>query len=387
MSYHMLMVAAYFSYFLIGFISVLFAPALPVMIHDFGLNLAQASLIFPAKSLGHIAAVLVGGAWSDRVGRKPMIVGGALLLGLGSLGVWAGKSWMLVLSAFLLSSVGQGFVNSSVNALVADLNPNRRGKAFNVLHGVYGLGGFAGPLVAGTFLLANRGWRPVFFISGLLWLVCGLFTLTLAFPRPTPSSGSPSRRPLFAWGGILFASLFTVAFLYNGSAWGLIGWINTYLDQKANHIPVVLATRLLSIYYIALTTGRFLWSRVVDQLGYGRVILLCAMGPVVAFPLVVWGVNPWLVACGVAICGLFFAGIYPTALAYATQSSPGRSGTIAGTMSVAMATGNMIVPWATGIIADKVGFNIGMAFIYILVLALLATAIGVNRISVNATAE
>lgn len=380
MSRQILMIAAYFVYFLIGFVSVVFAPALPEMIKHFGLNIAQAGLIFPAKSLGHIAAVLVGGVWSDRVGRKPMIVGGAMLLGFGSLGVAAGKSWLLVLCAFLLSSVGQGFVNSSVNALVADLNPQQRGRALNILHGVYGLGGFTGPLL----LIVSRGWRWVFAICGLLWLVCGLFNLALAYPLPASSCDIPSRRRTFiTWGGALFASLFAVAFLYNGTAWGLIGWINTYLDEKANLIPYRLATCLISLYYIALTTGRFLWSRVADQLGYGRVILLCALGPVVAYPLVIWANNPWLVACGVVICGLFFAGIYPTALAYATQGLSGRTGTIAGTMSMAMATGSMVVPWVTGIIADRASFALGMVFIYILVLALLAVAILVNRLGAD----
>ena len=382
----LVMTNAYFSYFLIGFVSVIFAPALPEMIKDFGLSLGQASLIFPARSLGTIVAVYVGGAWSDRIGRKPTIVGGAALLGLGSLGVAWGQSWPLVLAAFLLSSIGQGFVNSSVNALVADLNTDRRGAAFNILHGIYGLGGILGPLAAGAFVMSNQGWRPVFLLSGVLWLASTIFTLVLAFPpvyrgekgeRIAVAAAAPRRR---AAGGLLFAGLLSVAFLYNSTAWGLIGWINTYLKERADIVPQALAAQMIPLFYIALTTGRFTWSRIAEGLGYGRVILLCALGPVVAFPMVIWGSNPWLVSTGVFVCGLFLSGLFPTSLAYATSRRPDITGAIAGTMSVAMSLGTIVVPWLTGIIASRTSFQTGMTFIYLMVWALLAVSMAVSRV-------
>ncbi len=389
---------AYFSYFLIGFVSVLFAPALPAMIKDFHLSLAQAGLIFPARSLGTIAAVLVGGAWSDRVGRKPTIATGAVLFALGSLGVAVGQTWLLVLIAFLLSSVGQGFVNSSVNALVADLYPQRRGSALNFLHGVYSLGAVVGPLVASGLVLANQGWRPVFLLSGLLWAASSIFTLVLAFPPASRPAGTGARAPKVAWGGLLFCGLWAVAFLYNGTSWGLIGWINTYLDQRADIMSVALAARMVPLFYVALAAGRFTWSAVADRLkyggaaadpgrGYGLVILICAVGPTIAYPLVIWSADPWLVTTGVLMSGLFLSGLYPTALAYATQRQPRLTGTISGSMSVAMSAGNMVVPWITGILADRTDFQTGMTFIYALVVVMLGVAVAVSRMGAVAPGQ
>lgn len=387
--YRLVTLNAYLSYFLIGFVSVIFAPALPAMINDFGLSLVEAGGIFPAKSLGAIAAVMVGGAWSDRIGRKPTIAGGAILLAVGSLGVAWGRTWPLVLTAFLLSGVGQGFVNSSINALVADLNRRRPGKALNMLHGVYGMGAFAGPFVAGALAMANQGWRPAFLLCGLLWAVSTVFTLLLPFPKAdataadrassdragAPAASGHQGRPL--WGGWLFIGLWLVAFLYNSTALGLIGWINTYLADRTDLAASMLAANMVAVFYVALTTGRFMWSRMVDGIGYDRAILLCAIGPVLAYPLVIWSAHIWIIAAGVMVCGLFFAGLYPTALAYATRRQPELTGSISGAMAMAMSLGTMVVPWLTGIIAARAGFQTGMAFIYILVIALLAVAVGV----------
>ncbi|HHW09197.1 MAG TPA: MFS transporter [Firmicutes bacterium] len=382
----LVIINGYAAYFLIGFFVVLFAPALPAMIKDFGLSLAQAGLIFPARSLGQLAAVMIGGAWSDRVGRKPTIVTGAALFALGSLGVAVGSSWPLVLAGFLVSSVGQGFANSSINGLIADAHPTSRGAALNRLHGIYGLGAFIGPLVAGGLLLTNQGWRPAFLISSLLWLMCLLVTLFLHIPAPGPRKVHPAsgeKQPLSQgksiYGAILFAGLFMVAFLYNGTANGLIGWINSYLLEKADVMPSILAANMVSLFYLALTIGRFLWSGVVQDWGYARVILICAAGPVAAFPLVIWGGNSLLVALGVMASGLFFSGLYPTALAYAADRRPELAGTITGTLSMAMTLGSMSVPWLTGIIAGRTGFQSGMIFIYIFVVCLLGVAVGISK--------
>ena len=140
----------------------------PVLFAAAGLTLTEIGMLaalYPAVwGLGQ----LVTGAWSDRTGRKPLIVGGMLLqavaLGLvaagGSFGVWA--------VAAVLLGAGTALVYPTLLAAIGDVaHPAWRARSV----GVYRLwrdGGFAvGALVAG--LLADA-----YDITTAVWAVAAL---------------------------------------------------------------------------------------------------------------------------------------------------------------------------------------------------------------------
>jgi MFS family permease len=140
----------------------------PVLFAAAGLSLGEIGVLaalYPAAwGLGQLAT----GAWSDRAGRKPLIVGGMLLqaaaLGLvaagGSFGVWA--------VAALLLGAGTALVYPTLLAAVGDVaHPAWRGRSV----GVYRLwrdGGFAvGALVAGVL-------ADAYGIPAAIWVVAAL---------------------------------------------------------------------------------------------------------------------------------------------------------------------------------------------------------------------
>ena len=99
-----------------------------------------------------------GGRLADRIGRKPvLIVGtGTLALGIGLGGL--SRNYPLTLALFGLAGVGYGFTSTTVYALLSDLLPRKRGLATSLVTIAYGVGAFAGSLVAG-FVTAAAGWR------------------------------------------------------------------------------------------------------------------------------------------------------------------------------------------------------------------------------------
>lgn len=140
----------------------------PVLFAAAGLSIVQVGVLvalYPAVSgFGQ----LLTGAWSDRVGRKPLIAGGMLVqgaaLGLvaagGSFGVWA--------AAAVLLGAGTAMVYPTLLAAVGDVaHPAWRARSV----GVYRLwrdGGFAvGALVAGVL-------ADAFDIPTAIWVVAAL---------------------------------------------------------------------------------------------------------------------------------------------------------------------------------------------------------------------
>tara|TARA_R100000900_G_scaffold22441_2_gene17917 strand:+ start:134705 stop:135919 length:1215 start_codon:yes stop_codon:yes gene_type:complete len=120
---------------------------------------------------------------SDRIGRKPVIVGGLLVFALGSLlAAWSESIHGIVLGRLLQ---GAGAIASSIMALVADLTSDeQRTKAMAIVGASIGLA-FAVALVVGPLLAAFGGLDLVFAITAVL-AVLGMLVL---WRIPEPESG------------------------------------------------------------------------------------------------------------------------------------------------------------------------------------------------------
>ena len=123
------------------------------------------------------------GVWSDRIGRKPLIVVGLLLHIVGSLlGAVAGSAPALVVARFVQ---GLGAVSGPVMAFLADLTrPESRTRAMFTIGMSIGVS-FVISLVAGPLLAAAIGVSGVFLLIGVLGLVA-LALVLFVLPAEQP---------------------------------------------------------------------------------------------------------------------------------------------------------------------------------------------------------
>ncbi len=365
-------------YLCIGTASVLIPSIMPSITSEYqaaGLSLAAIGLIFPARALGSIAGNLLAGVGSDRLGYGRMVWLAALLLA-GSLAL-AGIAhpWLLFLAAFVVISATQGALGTGINALTADANPDGRARALNTLHGVYGIGAAVSPLIFGYLLQEGVAWRWMLGGTALLWLLYGLVSFLLQ-SSPTPQR---ERRPaqlldLSMLASAPFLALFAIAFIYNGVAYSLLGWVALFMQESAG-FSAFFSISLISIFYVALTAGRFVCAAISERVGYGATLLGLAVGITATYPLVVLSSSGLWVALGIFLTGLSLSGLFPTALAYGSRLYPTRSGAVAGTLNVSMTLGAMIPPVWTGVIAEWWSFQAALGVNYVMVVGLLGVTI------------
>jgi len=108
-------------------------------------------LMWAALHVVKAATSIVGGSWSDRIGRRAVIGLGWLIYAVVYVGFAVATTLPSLLAWFLVYGFYFGFAEGTEKALVADLAPaERRGFAFGVYTAVQGLGALAASIVFGA---------------------------------------------------------------------------------------------------------------------------------------------------------------------------------------------------------------------------------------------
>ncbi|MBX2999045.1 MAG: MFS transporter [Caldilineaceae bacterium] len=372
-------------YLFIGTAAVLVPSVMPFITEEFmatGLTLAAIGLLFPARSVGGIVGNLLSGVGSDLLGRQRLVWLSALLLAASLALVAGARPWILFLAGFLLVSAAQGALSTGINAMIADANRESRARALNTLHGIYGLGAALSPLIIGVLIDRGLAWRWALGGTGLIWLLYGLIAYLFARGGGEARAEEQPQKPNFA---MLrqgpFLSLFVIAFAYNGIAVSLLGWIALFMGRWSGS-STLLSVSMISVFYVALTLGRFLCAAFSERAGYATTLLVLACGITLTYPLVLLDALP-LVAAGVFLTGLSLSGLFPTAMAYGARLYAEQTGTVSGTLNVSMALGAMIPPLWTGIMADAWGFQTALGVNYVMAPPLILLAIYLSRVEVR----
>lgn len=126
------------------------------------------------------AANYVAGAWSDRFGRKPVLIAGWLVaIPVPLMLIWA-PSWGWIIAANVLLGINQGLTWSTTVIMKIDLvGPKQRGLAMG-FNEAAGYGAVALTSLAAGYLAAHHGLRPAPFLLGLAYTALALGLSTLA---------------------------------------------------------------------------------------------------------------------------------------------------------------------------------------------------------------
>ena len=107
---------------LIGVVGNVMGPVMPEVIREYGLSLTTAGMVFTAQGLGRIVAVFSTSSWSDRVGRKPVLRLGGILMMIGAIGYGLSPAWVGHILSAIIIGAGSGMLDGASNALVSDLH-------------------------------------------------------------------------------------------------------------------------------------------------------------------------------------------------------------------------------------------------------------------------
>ena len=239
------------------------------------------------------------GRWSDRFGRKSVLVLGWLVAApVPFLLMWA-PSWNWILFANVLLGVSQGLTWSTTVIMKIDLvGAKKRGLAMG-LNEFAGYVALSGSALATGWIAANYGLRPQPFYLGVVFVAVGL-ALSAVLVRETrhhvaheskllasnKDDSVPSSREVFWRTTLLDPNLSSVSQaglvnnLNDGMAWGLFPLVFAAAGMNLAQVGLLAAIYPATWGFAQLVTGAL-----SDRIGRK--------------PLIVWGM--WLQAVGIAV--------------------------------------------------------------------------------------
>jgi fucose permease len=376
------------SFFLMGVVGGMVGPLVPFLRTDLHLSYSQAGLVFSAQSAGSLALLVVGGWLLQRLGKRVLMVVGTLALAGGLLATALATDFWWVLAGNVLVGVGVSLQDIVVSTLCIEGNRDGKGKALNLLHGFFGAGAVAGPLVALALGPLVGGWRWAFGLVGLAPLGLALGALLVRLPaEPPAATGSTDagsapvsvyRRP-FLWLGAF------ALFVYCGVEWGVGAWLPSYWTAipGARNLDPAWAT---SAFWLTFTVGRFVVGPWADAWGFERFLTrsiaatLVVVGLWIVFPQPAWALV-WVGAFGFII-----AGQYPTFAALISHRFPGAAGPVTSLLSVFASLGTFFWPPAVGAWADARGIE-GLPWVQLVLTVFLALAAAAAFVAARRTRD
>ena len=157
---------------------------------------AMTGVVLAVYAAGNVAAILVAGRMSDRLGRRPVMLPGLAIMAISTalLGFSPNIVFALVLSLF--AGVGSGLFAPTHQAALADVLGARRqgGSALAAYSMSSDLGAVTGPLIVG-FVAGAVGFGPAFVLTGAVAAVAFVAWLFARESAPEVVGAVPRLHP------------------------------------------------------------------------------------------------------------------------------------------------------------------------------------------------
>jgi fucose permease len=318
--------------------------------------------------VGFLSGTVLSGPLADHAGLGPVLGGGTITLAIGLIGfAWAPTQGTALVAVFALG-VGGASVNTSANALVSAVYPERRRAMLTWLAFACGLGGLTLPLVVAT---AADQWTTVLVSAAIASALVSAAVVRLEAPRVVhPFSWSGLRDVMSAPGFVWYLMALVCQ---GGNEAALAGWLTPQVTARGLSSTVALTA--LTCHWIGIIVGRIGMATMVERFGTQTTIVTGAVVASLGTLSLVFAREALGLTIAATVAGLGIAGVFSVTMAEAGNRYPGRAGTMFAALLAAGQVGGIVIPWSVGRIAERVTLDTGLGLIVVTTLAVAGLAV------------
>jgi fucose permease len=323
----------------------------PSVAESFDRSLAELGYVTLLFGGGYTVSSLVSGRLTARRGIGPLLIAAAITGMVALAAIALSGTWLMFLVATCLIGVGGGLTDAATNTYVAI----RRGaRAMGLIHGVFGIGAIAGPLLVTVLLQTGISWRVAY---ALLALGQGLYIAGLwHFARSLDTHSDTGRgngrtgllrSPILTWSLIVF-------FAYAGIGAGAGAWAFTYLTAERGMSDGV-GGLIVAGYWGGFTASRLLLGALGERFRPNTVLRWSVVSTTVAFAVLWWSQADWLGAAALIFAGFAHGPVFPLEILLTPRRfGAALTATVVGFEIAAANIGGALIP---GLMGVAVGFT------------------------------
>ena len=318
--------------------------------------------------LAMIPVILSAGFITDHVGKRPVVIGGCVLVAAALLVLGAAKKYWGALIGVVLLSAGWSAIVNVINPIAAIAFGGSKAFSMNLACFCFGLGAFVTPLAVGSLLRRVGLTRALVVLAGAIVLPLVLAVVADFSVLAAKAETSAETTGAAAGIGSLLADpvmwLCTLALLFYGPLEAATGaWTTTYL--RDNGVSELAAPRLLAVFWLTYTASRLATALTVGAVGLPAggdrlMILVLAVAAVAVLSGIVVGRGRARATAMVIAAGIIFGPIFPTIMAVLLDHFPESvHGRAVGLMFAIGGIGTVTIPAAMGAYAKRTSIQRG----------------------------
>jgi len=335
-------------------------PLLPFYAESFGASALMIGLLGTSFSLMQFLFSPVWGRWSDRIGRKPIILVGLMGSCLSYLVLALAGSLPMVFLARIIGGIAGANIPTA-QAYIADVTtPENRAKGMGMVGAAFGLGFIFGPAIGG--ILSRFGpATPMWFASALCLanFVAAWFLLPESRIVTTSTKGL-GRMEAFrhALGRPTLLLLLGLYFLVTLAFSGFEATFALFSEAKFGFTTSTIGFVFAFIGVVLSIVQGVLVGRVVKKVGERRLIPTAIIAIALGLGLIplVWNVPTLLMALGILAAGMGFNNPSLTSM-ISRLADPNDQGGILGLASSLSSLGRVVGPAWGGYLYDAYGMR------------------------------
>ncbi|HZY42155.1 MAG TPA: MFS transporter [Anaerolineae bacterium] len=237
----------------------------------FGVGMTEVGILFAMFSLSSFVGSFLGGALTDRIGRRTMLIFGLLASSFSTLLMGFVESLNTFYLLALLSGIFTDVAGPAHQAMVADLLPeNKRAEGFGILRVGFNLAATIGPAIGG--FLAAQSYQLLFITDAVISTITA--GIVFAFLKETRPKTAPGTKPesvatTFRGYGVVLRDTTFMLFMFTCILMGLV-YMNMFTTlgvflRDVHRVPEAGYGALLSINAFMVVVLQFPITRAIRE--------------------------------------------------------------------------------------------------------------------------
>jgi len=329
----------------------------------FNVGMTQAGVVLGIFSAFGLVGSMLGGALTDKFGRKNLILFGLIFSALSTLTLGFVNELAVLYPLAVIIGLLSNIAGPAHQAMVADLLPEKkRQEGFGILRVVANMSWIIGPTIGG--FIANRSYFLLFVLDAVIsCIVAVIFFFYIPETKPETSEEPESMLRTFAGYGVVLRDLTYIAFLTASMLMGIV------YQQMYNSLSVYLRDNhgispqgygfLLTTSAITVILFQFRTTRLIKKYPAFLMMALGTFFYMIGFGMFGFVIMYWLFALAIIIITIGEMIIMPTASALAANFAPeDMRGRYMAVFGVSWALPATVGPSAAGLILDNFNPNL-----------------------------